>query len=337
MFTRTDLAFTSHGITCKGYLYRPAEAKGPVPCVIMGHGFAATRECGIAPFAEAFANAGYAAFMFDYRHFGASDGQPRQLLVPSREVQDWLCAITFVRQLDGIQPDAIVCRSEQPLTTELKRKISNLCDVDVESVVNAADASSIYVIPLVLHEEGLDRTVCRHLRLETGPADLRGWQELVGRIESADRPVRIGIVGGGPAGLMLSHLLQLAGIDTVNVDNRTRAEQDVAEADYELLEKAVAKARELGIDFHVGGIALLLSSMSILIICCSITGALSIPDHHHHRAATTSTTSRTTSNLRSCHAFLGSIHHCNYCARGGSSSSRRKRRRRTTTTRTKWT
>ncbi len=95
----------------------------------------------------------------------------------------------------GIQPDAIVCRSEQPLTTELKRKISNLCDVDVESVVNAADASSIYVIPLVLHEEGLDRTVCRHLRLETDPADLRGWQELVGRIESADRPVRIGIVG----------------------------------------------------------------------------------------------------------------------------------------------
>ena len=72
---------------------------------------------------------------------------------------------------------------------------------------------------------------------------------------------------------------------------------------------------------HVGGIALLLSSMSILIICCSITGALSIPDHHHHRAATTSTTSRTTSNLRSCHAFLGSIHHCNYCARGGSSSN----------------
>ena len=95
----------------------------------------------------------------------------------------------------GIQPDAIVCRSEQPLSTELKRKISNLCDVAVESVVNAADASSIYVIPLVLHEEGLDRTVCRHLRLDTGPADLRGWQELVGRIESADRPVRIGIVG----------------------------------------------------------------------------------------------------------------------------------------------
>lgn len=107
MFTRTDLAFPSHGITCKGYLYMPAEAKGPVPCVIMGHGFGATRECGIAPFAEVFANAGYAAFMFDYRHFGASGGEPRQLLVPSREVEDWLSAIAFVRKLDGIKPDAI--------------------------------------------------------------------------------------------------------------------------------------------------------------------------------------------------------------------------------------
>lgn len=85
----------------------PADAQAPVPCVIMGHGFAATRECGIAPFAEAFANAGYAAVMFDYRHFGASGGEPRQLLVPSREVEDWLSAIAFVRKLDGIKSDAI--------------------------------------------------------------------------------------------------------------------------------------------------------------------------------------------------------------------------------------
>jgi CTP synthase len=95
----------------------------------------------------------------------------------------------------GIQPDAIVCRSEQPITDDLKRKISNLCDVDVEAVVNAADASSIYFIPLVLHEEGLDAVVCNHLRLETAPPDLADWAELVGRIEAADRPVRIAIVG----------------------------------------------------------------------------------------------------------------------------------------------
>ena len=54
----------------------------------------------------------------------------------------------------GIQPDAIVCRSERPITDDLKRKISNLCDVPLKAVVNAPDASSLYEIPLVLHDEG---------------------------------------------------------------------------------------------------------------------------------------------------------------------------------------
>ena len=107
MFTRDDLRFRSQGTPCQGYFYRPVNTKGPVPCVIMGHGFAATRECGIAPYAEAFVNAGYAAFLFDYRHFGASGGEPRQVLVPSREAEDWLSAIRFVRTLDGIRADAI--------------------------------------------------------------------------------------------------------------------------------------------------------------------------------------------------------------------------------------
>ncbi len=95
----------------------------------------------------------------------------------------------------GIQPDAIVCRSEQPLSRELKRKISDLCDVDVDAVVNAADAASIYLIPLVLHDEQLDTTVCRHLRLETPEPDLDSWRGLVERIGLADKPLRIGIVG----------------------------------------------------------------------------------------------------------------------------------------------
>jgi CTP synthase len=95
----------------------------------------------------------------------------------------------------GIQPDAIVCRSEGAISPQLKRKISNLCDVPVEAVVNAADASNLYEIPLVLHEEGLDTYVCRHLRLDAGEPDLTSWEQLVERVEAADRPVRIGIVG----------------------------------------------------------------------------------------------------------------------------------------------
>lgn len=102
-----DLSFSSRGVNCKGYFYRPDDAVGLRPCIIMAHGFGATRECGLAPFAEAFCKAGYAVFLFDYRHFGDSDGEPRQLLSPSREVEDWLAALAFVRSLDGVAPDQI--------------------------------------------------------------------------------------------------------------------------------------------------------------------------------------------------------------------------------------
>ncbi|MGH2676201.1 MAG: CTP synthase, partial [Actinomycetota bacterium] len=66
----------------------------------------------------------------------------------------------------GIQPDAIVCRSDRPIGGGLKEKISLLCDVPMEAVVSAVDADSIYQVPLVLHEEGLDSYLARHLRLE---------------------------------------------------------------------------------------------------------------------------------------------------------------------------
>lgn len=107
MFKREDLEFDSHGTRCQGYLYRPLNASAPVPCVIMAHGFGATRECGLTPYAEAFARAGYAVFLFDYRHFGASGGEARQVLLPWREVADWLAAIAFVRGIDGVRADAI--------------------------------------------------------------------------------------------------------------------------------------------------------------------------------------------------------------------------------------
>jgi len=100
----------------------------------------------------------------------------------------------------GIQPDVIVCRSDRPISDGLKRKISNLCDVPMEAVVSAIDASSIYEIPLVLHEEGLDDYVCRLLGFtpEAGFAaepDLQSWEALVHRSEAATTPVRVGIVG----------------------------------------------------------------------------------------------------------------------------------------------
>jgi len=95
----------------------------------------------------------------------------------------------------GIQPDAIVCRSESPISPELKRKISNLCDVPVEGVVNAADARNLYEIPLVLHEEGLDTLLCRQLGFGDLPIDLSHWEGLVSLVENATRPVRVGVIG----------------------------------------------------------------------------------------------------------------------------------------------
>ena len=97
----------------------------------------------------------------------------------------------------GIQPDAIVCRSDRALTEGLKRKISLLSDVPEEAVVSAVDARNLYEIPLVLHEEGLDRYVCRLLRFagDVHAPDLTNWQALVDRVESATTPVRIGLIG----------------------------------------------------------------------------------------------------------------------------------------------
>jgi len=95
----------------------------------------------------------------------------------------------------GIQPDAIVCRSERALSEGLKRKISNLCDVPVNAVVNCADARNIYEIPLILHDEGLDTVVCRHLGLPDTAPDLSEWEALVEQVEAAVKPVRIGLIG----------------------------------------------------------------------------------------------------------------------------------------------
>jgi len=94
----------------------------------------------------------------------------------------------------GIQPDVIVCRSEEPLSDGLKRKISNMCDVDLRAVINAADARNIYELPLILHEEGLDGYVCDTLRIE-GDVDLTSWEALVAQVDASVKPVKIGLIG----------------------------------------------------------------------------------------------------------------------------------------------
>jgi len=94
----------------------------------------------------------------------------------------------------GIQPDAIVCRSDRPIGRNLKEKISLLCDVPISGVISAPDAPSIYEVPLVLHREGLDSELATHLRIE-GVPDLTEWEGLVDSIHAASEPVTIAVVG----------------------------------------------------------------------------------------------------------------------------------------------
>ncbi|HET8989527.1 MAG TPA: CTP synthase [Acidimicrobiales bacterium] len=97
----------------------------------------------------------------------------------------------------GVQPDVIVCRSDQPISDSLKRKISLLCDVPVNAVISAVDEPSIYDIPITLHHEGLDTIVCNTvgIDLDAHPIDLSSWESVVERVHTTTRTLRIGIVG----------------------------------------------------------------------------------------------------------------------------------------------
>ena len=95
----------------------------------------------------------------------------------------------------GIQPDIIVCRSDRPLSRELKDKVALFTDVEPRAVVSAIDASNIYFVPLNLREEGLDDLVVEKLGLESGPIDLSEWEALVERIRARSGVVRIALVG----------------------------------------------------------------------------------------------------------------------------------------------
>ena len=102
---RRDAAFDSGGARCAAWLWADAE---PRPCVVLAHGFGATRIARLDDYAERFAAAGFAALAFDYRHFGDSEGEPRQLLSIPRQLDDWRAAVRFVRSLDGVDPDRVV-------------------------------------------------------------------------------------------------------------------------------------------------------------------------------------------------------------------------------------
>ena len=108
-FVRENVEFLS-GLQkdkCRGWLYVPANAK-KVPIIVMAHGIGATKELRLDAFAERFVEKGYACLVFDYRHFGESDGLPRQLLDINLLLEDWNSAISHARQIDFVDMTKII-------------------------------------------------------------------------------------------------------------------------------------------------------------------------------------------------------------------------------------
>ena len=95
----------------------------------------------------------------------------------------------------GIQPDVLVCRTDAPMTEEIRRKIGLFCNVEPECVIQNLTASTLYEVPLLLEREGLATVVCRKLGLPETVPDLVEWTALVGRIKGAHRQVKIALVG----------------------------------------------------------------------------------------------------------------------------------------------
>lgn len=101
--------FLSSGVRCTADVYLPRpDGTNPLPVVVMAHGFGSVRTLSLPRYAQEFSAAGYAVVLFDYRHFGDSDGEPRQLLDISAQLADWRAAMAFARSLPGIDPDRVI-------------------------------------------------------------------------------------------------------------------------------------------------------------------------------------------------------------------------------------
>lgn len=104
---RNDSDFLSDGTRCAAWHYASGDGDRR-PCVVMGHAFGFTRDSGLEPYAEQFAAAGYDALLIDFRHLGASDGEPRQLVSVKRQLEDYRAAVEHARGLPDVDPERIV-------------------------------------------------------------------------------------------------------------------------------------------------------------------------------------------------------------------------------------
>ena len=105
---RTDVAFTVGGAEVRGWFYAPQDESGPLPCVVLCHGLNGTKDMRLEQYALKFTEIGWAALAIDYRHYGESGGEPRQIYHAKKQIEDQRAAVEYVRQRSDIDPDKIV-------------------------------------------------------------------------------------------------------------------------------------------------------------------------------------------------------------------------------------
>lgn len=172
----TPVAFESQGVRCEGDLFAPVSAP-PWPTVVLAHVFGAPRSWGLARFAERFAAAGIAALTFDYRGFGTSDGTPRRLVDPGRQLKDWQAALDHGRSMESVDADRLAIWGSSFSGGNVL--VTARRDPDVRAVVS--------MVPFV---DG--RAVVAHQTAHLGPIE----QARMLGIAVADR--LLGAVGLGP-------------------------------------------------------------------------------------------------------------------------------------------
>lgn len=159
--SRIDQTFSSGDETCAAWLYLPDSNK-PAPVIVMAHGLGAVRTMRLDAFAERYCEAGYACLVFDYRHFGDSSGEPRQLLSVKRQLEDWRAAVRFAQQdsrVDGSR--VIVWGSSFSGGHVLKTaaNVSGVAGVMSQCPFTSGIASSLALHPLSLTKVSLAATL----------------------------------------------------------------------------------------------------------------------------------------------------------------------------------
>jgi pimeloyl-ACP methyl ester carboxylesterase len=104
---RKDVTFQVDGTSLSAWLYLPDDLSTPVPCIVMGHGFGGTKSMLLDAYAIRYREAGFAVLAFDYRHFGESAGEPRQLFSIARQLEDFAAAIDYARKLEEVSFEKI--------------------------------------------------------------------------------------------------------------------------------------------------------------------------------------------------------------------------------------